>query len=161
MENKITKKEIMDFYNIFEFEVDELLKTYTLEQIKARWVKVNWKIQVVPLPDNKVMEEQDYKTLMLKDFLIKYPFYTKYKARKKFWNKEIRKVKWINLSKDKYDETFEEYTNDKENKIIEKFWIDRIEIRKLLNNYTYTEILNWKLVNWKLVVRDMFRVVRN
>lgn len=107
------------------------------------------------------MEEQDYKTLMLKDFLVKYPHFTKYKARKKFWNKEIRKVKWINLSKDKYDETFEEYTNDKENKIIEKFWIDRIEIRKLLNDYTYTEILNLKMVNWKLVVRDMFRFVRN
>lgn len=48
MENKLTRAEVMDFFKIWERELELLLQTYTLQQIRKRWVKVNDKIQVIP-----------------------------------------------------------------------------------------------------------------
>lgn len=45
--NKIRKQEVMDFFKIDEVDLYWLLKTYTLEQIRNRWVMINWKVQVV------------------------------------------------------------------------------------------------------------------
>lgn len=113
------------------------------------------------------MEETDYQTMRLIDFTKKYPEYTKFKAIKKFWPKEkrVRKLPDYLLERNKKQRDrvyweLHENIQDKESEIMSKFWISIKEIKKLLNDYTYTEILNWEMVNWKLVVRDLFRVVR-
>lgn len=46
--NKLTRAEVMSFFKIWERELESLLQTHTLQEIRDRWVKINDKIQVVP-----------------------------------------------------------------------------------------------------------------
>lgn len=137
------------------------------------------------------IERIDYKELPLTKFIQKYPKYTLYSAHKKFWDKDLQKNNILTekqvrnkQAQDRLNKELIEEINKKNQEIKEKFYIyeedivnneipkdkvivdkerETIEsiIKKLLNCYTYTEILRWKVINWKLVVRDLFRVVRN
>jgi len=49
------------------------------------------------------------------------------------------------------------YLENVEN-IKNKFWLSKNQIKTLLLTNTFTEILSWKLVNWKLVIPTLYDV---
>ncbi len=117
-------------------------------------------------------ELKDYHDMEFKDFVLKYPWWTKFKARKVFWIKDKKRKDERNNVPQKivvrqrtytarYVKELEEIINEKEEQIMIKFWINKNQIKKLLLNNTYTEILNWKMINWKLVIKNLINLVKN
>lgn len=56
-----------------------------------------------------------------------------------------------------YDDVTSSYRENVD-KVIKKFWISELQIKKLLLTNTFTEILNWKIVNWELVINNLYNV---
>ena len=40
-------------------------------------------------------------------------------------------------------------------KLKDKFWLSKTQVNKLLKSYTYTEIFNWKIIDWKFIVKNL------
>lgn len=45
-------------------------------------------------------------------------------------------------------------------RIKENFLLDDIEIKKLLREYTVTEILSWEFQDWKFVPKELIKIYR-
>jgi len=56
-----------------------------------------------------------------------------------------------------YDDVTSSYRENVD-KVIKKFWLSELQIKKLLLTNTFTEILNWKIVNWELVINNLYNV---
>ncbi len=113
----------------------------------------------------------DYFQLSIKDFLDKYPEYTYYSAKKEFWLKEIKRKEFDNEKRDILNKTRKreddinirtyKYIEENTELVKQKFWIDEKEIKKLLLQWNrFAEILNWQMINWRLVIQDLTKLCK-
>lgn len=51
----------------------------------------------------------------------------------------------------------EELKKDYE-KVKKKYWISEMHVKKLLMKYTFSEILKWELIDWKIVIKDIVKM---
>lgn len=104
----------------------------------------------------------------VEDFCQKYwIWYAKFKQW--FWTKAdlIKDFQMLWVKKRLYNvetkhskrsEAFNLEVIDNINKCKNKFWLSDEEIKELLFDYTFSEILQWKIIKWKLVISNIIKL---
>ena len=112
-------------------------------------------------PELKYIINYDWNTMKQTDFMKKYKI-TRITAIAYLWNRDYSNNRYIDQDKKinsiNYQKTYTvqhiETVEENYKKMFSKFQTTREEINKQLRDYTFSEILNWTCINWKLKPKE-------